>query len=172
MGAIGLFTTLAIEGASIRGLREAETFETARSWAGLWRLLMPMGIPSMLTVLGAGIYLGSISGVWELAWARVAVPLLVVVAAAGGSLAPRRSRIQAAIAEGLGALPSEVRERLRDRFFLMSLRLRALLLAVLVFEMTVKPDAMVTIWALGMAVLVWGLWSLPAMGTPRVKAKA
>ena len=44
MGAIGLFATLAIEGASIRALRAAKTFEEARSWVSLWKLLMPIGI--------------------------------------------------------------------------------------------------------------------------------
>src|SRR5262245_14730521 len=103
---IGLFGALAIEGVSLRSLRRATSYEQAREWAGLWSLLLPLGLPSVLVVLASGIYLATSLGLWEFGWAQVSVPTVVIVAVAGGIVGPRRNRLQKAIATNAGVLPN------------------------------------------------------------------
>jgi hypothetical protein len=136
---IGLFAALAIEWVSIARLRQSTSYEQAREWAGLWRLLGPVGAPSIVIVLASGIYLATTLGAWELGWVRAAVPTLVVIGIAGAVAAPRRKRIRAAIAARSGPLPHEVLTQLRHPLLIASIRSRATLIAALVFAMTARP---------------------------------
>src|SRR5262244_786529 len=116
-GMLGLFATLAIEGVSLRALRRAASYEQAREWAGVWTLLVPLGVPSVLVVLASGIYLATTLGLWEFGWVEVAVPTLVLVAVAGGIVGPRRNRLRKAIATNAGALPNGLEAELRHPLF-------------------------------------------------------
>jgi len=136
---IGLFATLVIEWVSIARLRHSSSYEQAREWAGLWRLLGPVGGPSTLTVLASGIYLAVMLGAWELGWVRAAIPILIVVGIAGAPAGPRRKRIRAAIEARVGPLPADVRTQVRDPLLVASIRARAMLIAVVVFVMTARP---------------------------------
>jgi hypothetical protein len=137
---IGLFAALVIEGVSVTSLRRVTSYEQAREWAGLWTVLVPLGLPSLLVVLASGIYLATTLGVWDSGWARAAVPTLVLVAVAGGIVGPRRNRLGAAIATPVGPLPRDLRIQLRQPLFLASWCFRAALIVGLVFDMTAKPD--------------------------------
>jgi hypothetical protein len=137
---IGLFAALIIEGVTVTSLRRAASYEQAREWAGLWTLLVPVGLPSLLVVLASGIYLATTLGVWDSGWARAGIPTLVLVAVAGGIVGPRRNRLRAAIATSAGPLPRDLRIQLRQPLFLASWNFRAALIVGLVFDMTAKPD--------------------------------
>ena len=137
---IGIFAALTIEWVGLKHLSQATSYEQAREWARLWRLLAPLGIPSVLVVLLSGIYMATTLGVWNFAWTRVAFPTLVIVAIAARVAEPRRRRLMSAIATNTGPLPPSFLRDLKQPLFLASLRLRAALLLGLVFEMTVRPD--------------------------------
>ena len=156
---LALFGALAIEWVSLRSLRQAESYEQAREWVGLWRLLVPLGVPFALVILASGIYLARTIGAWTLGWVEVAVPALVVVALAGGIVGPRRNRLQAAVATGVGPLPGDLLMQLRQPLLMASWRFRAALLTGLVFEMTVKPasDGALVMAAVVLIGIVWGL---------------
>ena len=115
-------------------------YEQAREWTGLWSLLVPLGLPSLVAVLASGIYLATTLGVWDSGWARAAIPTLVIVAVAGGIVGPRRNRLRAAIAMSAGPLPRDFRIQLQQPLFPASWRFRAALIVGLVFDMTAKPD--------------------------------
>ena len=136
---IGLFATLVIEWISLARLRQATSYEQAREWTGLWRLLAPVGAPSTLTVLASGVYLAVTLGAWQIGWVRMAIPTLILVGIAGAPAGRGRKRIQAEIKVGSGPLPGEVRIRLRDPLLVASIRFRATLLAAVVFAMTARP---------------------------------
>src|SRR5262245_36883102 len=125
---IGLFVALAIEWVGLRSLRRVTSYEQAREWMKLWRLLLPVGVTSILMVLASGIYLATTLGAWDLDWVRVAVPTLVTVALAGGIVGPRRNRLQTAIARNAGPLPRDLEIELRHPVLLASLRFRAALI--------------------------------------------
>src|SRR5262245_66301543 len=92
----GLFAALAIEGVSLRSLRRATSYEQAREWAGVWSVLVPLGVPSVLVVLASGIYLATTLGLWQFGWVEVAVAPLALVAVAGAVGRARRKRLRKA----------------------------------------------------------------------------
>jgi hypothetical protein len=163
---IGLVAALVVEGISLTSLRRATSYEQAREWAGLWSVLVPLGLPSLLVVLASGIYLASTLAVWEFGWARAAIPTLVLVAVAGGIAGPRRSRLRAALATSAGPLPRDLRMQLRQPLFLASWRFRAALILGLVFDMTAKPDLgvvlLISAAALFGIVVSFPVWIAPA----------
>jgi|SRR5262245_41843405 len=158
---IGLFAALALEGVSLTSLRRCTSYEQAREWTGLWSLLVPLAVPSLLVVLGSGIYLATTFGLWELGWTKAAIPTLVIVAVAGGIIRPRRNRSRAAVATGAGPLAPAVRIELQHPLFLASWRFRATLLVGLVFDMTAKPD-LSGVLLISVAVLIGIGVSIPA----------
>jgi hypothetical protein len=153
---IGLFAALVIEWVSVARLRQSTSYEQAREWAGLWRLLVPVGAPSILTVLASGIYLATTLGTWEVGWVRAAVPTLIVIAIAGAVAAPRRKRIRAAIEARSGPLPHEVLTQLRHPLLIASIRSRATLFTALAFAMTARP-ALSGAALIGSAVVLGGV---------------
>src|SRR5215510_4501681 len=157
---IGLFVALAIEWVALARLRRSVTHEQAREWAGLWGLLAPVAVPSILVALASGAYLARTLGAWPLEWVKVAVPTVLVVAIAGGVTRPRRRRLLLALSASAGPLPPELLAELRQPLLLRSLRLRAALLVGLVLVMTVKPERAILI-ILAVASL-GALWALAA----------
>jgi hypothetical protein len=138
---VGLFSALALEGVALRFLGRARSYEQAREWTGVWRILPALGAPSLLLVLASGIYLATAFGLWEFGWTRMAVPTIVLVAILGGVLGPHRNRVRAAVSAHGGALPSDLLAGLRRPLERASWRLRAALLTGLLFEMTMKSEA-------------------------------
>jgi len=166
---VGLFGALVIEGVALRALRYATSYEQAREWAGLWSLLFPIGVPSVVVVLASGVYLATTLGLWEFGWAEVSVPSLVIVAVAGGIVGPRRNRLRATFAAKHGPLPRSVQIEIRHPLLLASWRLRAALLTGVVFEMTTKLDSgsVLLMTAVGLIAISW---SLPAWRTAYARA--
>jgi hypothetical protein len=165
LAVMGLFVALAVEWVSVRHVRASTSYEQAREWSRLFKLLMPLGMPSTLVVLASGIYLASTMSVWELGWVKLAVPTLVAVAIAGAIVGPRRARLSAAIAKGAGPLPESLVAQLGHPLMMASWRLRFALLAGLLFEMTVEPDLRGAVIVLGGTVLVGLVWSVPLWRT-------
>jgi len=153
----GFFGALAIEGVSLIFLRRATSYEQAREWTSLWRLLPLIGGPSVFVALASGIYLATAFGLWEFGWTRVAIPTVVLVAVLGGILAPHRGRLQKALNVSAGTLPPDVQQQLRRPLDMASWRVRAAILCGLVFEMTTKTDAgLLTMTPFVATGMVWG----------------
>jgi hypothetical protein len=158
--AVGLFGVLAIEWVSLRGLRGSTTYEQAREWSGLWRLLMLLGLPATLVVLASGIYLATTGGMWSMSWVAVALPTYVAIIVAGGIAGPRRNRIDSALRSGSGPFADDVRRQTLDPILVASWRSRAALLFAILFIMTVK--ATWALWAVSLFAFLGAVWSLPA----------
>jgi uncharacterized membrane protein len=155
---VGLFVALAIEGLYVAAIGRASSYEQARGAVALERLLLPIGMPSVLVALATGIYLATTMSFWSLGWVKLAVPALVVVAIAGALVGPPRIRIRAAVAKGAGALPDEVKAAFGSRGLVASLRFRSVVLTALLFEMTTKlagPFDVVALLASVVAGLMW-----------------
>src|SRR5262245_37058138 len=124
VGMVGIVASVTIEWISVRSLMRATTYEEARQGMDMWPLLQRVGLPSFLVILASGIYLATTLAVWLFAWAAIAVPTLVVVAAAGAVIGPQRARIRAAAATGVGPLSNAAQLKLRDPIILASWRFR------------------------------------------------
>ena len=157
--AVGLCIALSIEWLILRGLGHATSHEQARAWMQMWPLLGRIGAPSALVALASGIYLAKSLGAWQVSWVAIALPTIVAMAILGGTTAPSRKRIAAALGAHDGALPDTVKRQLRQKGWLAaSLRIRTTLLGGLLFEMTAKPDAgLLTMGVIAAAGLAWGL---------------
>lgn len=165
LAAMGLFAALAVEWVSLRYVRASTSYEAAREWSGLFKLLVPLGMPATLVALASGIYLATTISVWELGWVKLAVPTLVAVAIAGAVVGPRRNRLQAAVAKGTGPLPRYLVAQLQHPLLVASWRVRFALLAGLLFGMTVKPDLRGNVVSMAGALLVGLAWSMPLWRT-------
>jgi hypothetical protein len=159
-GVIGLFAALALEWVSLRHLAKSSTYGEARAWSSLWSLLLPLGMPATLLVLGSGIYMATTVGAWELGWVKLAVPTLIMVAIGGAIVGPRRTRLAKALTEGEGPLSSGRLQELQHPLYVASLRWRAALLVSLVFVMTARPESALLV--VGSCALAGVLWGLPA----------
>jgi hypothetical protein len=157
--AVGLFISLSIEWLILRGLGRATSYEQAREWMHVWPLLGRIGAPSVLTSLASGIYLARALGMWQVSWVAVAIPTMVAMGVLGGTTAPSRKRIAAALGAQGGALPDDLKRQLRHIGWLAaSLRIRTALIGGLLFEMTAKPNAgLLAMGVIAAAGLAWGL---------------
>src|SRR5262245_55756622 len=117
-GMIGIAAVVTIEWISVRSLMRATTYEEARQGMALSPLLPRVAAPSFLLVLASGIYLATNLAAWRLAWVATALPTLAVVAIAGAVIGPRRARIRAATATGIGPLTEDAQVKLRDPMIL------------------------------------------------------
>ena len=157
--AAALLATLAIEWVSLRGLARSTTYEQAREWSGLWRLLLPLGLPAIVLVLASGVYLATTLEAWKLGWVVVAVPTLVLIALTGATVGPLRSRLGSALATGTGSLSTALQLQLRHPLLRASWRMRAALSSGLLFVMTARPESGVR--AVGVFALMGAISSLP-----------
>jgi hypothetical protein len=156
LGAIGFFVTAGITMLSVSGIRRARTVRDLQIWAGLAGSRLTRG---GLGLSGAGILL---AGVYMTAVVWLPVPGWLVIAfvayfatgaAFGGFLLSRC----AALAQAARALPDEeplpdaLIRRARDPLLWLMTNAVGGLLVGIVFLMTVKPDALVSLAALAIA---------------------
>ncbi len=144
-GVLVLFAAVGIEGVALGGLRTAVTGEQARTWLGAMRYLRIAGTASGLLILAPGLYMAAAS--WGgTGWILVGFVVLLLIAVTGAFVTGRRMAMVAPLAaRAQGALPLEVRDRLRDPYLLGSLLVRSMLALGVVLVMTVKPDLLVSV---------------------------
>ncbi len=157
LGAIGYFVALGIIYVSVAGLREARTVGALRSWAvaGLRATrLIPL---SGACILIAGIYM--VAAAWgdRASWALVALVAFVLLGAATGVLQIRRI---VGLLRQVGdrspeePLPATIAKRARNPVLWLATNAITAILAGIVFLMTVKPDVLGSLAALGIALVV------------------
>ena len=141
VGALGLFSSLAFEQASLFNLRRAQTNAQAREWLSLLRGLQRIQGPSALVLLATGLYMMATR--WSRQeWAGLGLVGMVLMAIIGVVVTGRRMRaIGRAMPAGDGPLPSTLRERFNDSALGTSASVRVALALGIVFNMSVKPAA-------------------------------
>jgi hypothetical protein len=161
LAVLGFSSALALEWASLRGLREASDLAHARDHLAAFARVRWLAGPSLGAILLTAIYLGS---AWSLAdaWLVVAVLSFLLIPVVGGLLTGRKmARLEREFA-GAERLTSELTALVADPGLTVSLWLRVAVVAELVFLMEVKPPIVPAIAALVAALLVAGAASLPA----------
>ena len=144
LAAFGLIAAITLEAVSQRGLRQAATAETARTAMRAMDLVPPLGAGSAALILVTGIYM--MATAWGLqGWIVIALAGLILNALAGALITRSRMlRLQPVLAAG-GSLSEQAQLALRDPVLLASLRLRLAVLLGILFLMTVKPSAIVSL---------------------------
>jgi hypothetical protein len=162
VGALGLFAALSLEWAGLRGMRQAASVEHARQWIGLLGSLGRLAGVSALILLATGLYMSATA--WQRqSWIRLGLVGWIFIGAIGPGLTGRRIR---AISRGLpphdGSLSGPLLRRMRDPVLLLSAWLRTALALGIVFLMTTKPGAAMSLAAVVLSVAIGAGAGLPA----------
>jgi hypothetical protein len=154
IGVLGLFAALTIEGIALRGIRGSVTGDQARTWLGLLRPLRIVGPLALLLILVPGLYL---SATIETGGGWIAAGLIgfVAIGILGGAVTGRRMRVVGpTLGRAQGPLDGPAAEGSRDAALTTSYALRLALALGIVWLMTVKPDFVASLVALGGAAVL------------------
>lgn len=140
VGALGLFASIGLEQVGVYRLRRARTGAQVNEWVSTLAGLRRIDAPAGLLLLATGMYL-MVTRWGHQWWAAVAVAGMVGMALLGILVTGRRLRPIKWEATGMiGAIPSELSERLRDPVLLTSATVRAAIGVAIVFNMVTKPS--------------------------------
>ena len=115
VGVLALFIGMAFEWLSLTSLRRATTSEQASSWVRLHGVLPRVYGPAFAVLLLSGIYLGRGGGVFDFAWVRVSLGLMVLMGILGGPAVRSQAR---AIRNATGNWQDVVHPWLRASLFM------------------------------------------------------
>ena len=133
---MGVFAALGVEALALAHLRRAVGGDMPRTALADLRSARRLGGPAMLLLIVSGFWLATVYWHWQGAWMRLGLLGLVAIVAVGrlmtGRAVRRLDRHQNA--SGFDAVLREVDPSLRWSFLI-----RVVLLAAVVYLMTVKP---------------------------------
>ena len=158
-----MFAALSFEALSLFHLRRVSSLTEVRRWIDPIPRLPWVARGSLLLVFLSGVYLTVRMEAFELAWPKVAVGALLLIAPLGALTGWRMRAIRRACVE-TKAINSELTSRLQDPFLKVSLSIRLSLLLGILLLMSAKPDLWESIGIVGISVVVGFLLSLPAWG--------
>jgi hypothetical protein len=139
LAAIGLFATLSFESLSLFHLRRASTLAEARLWIDPVPRLPLVTAASGLIVLCAGVYLTVRMEAFNLAWPKVTLAALLLIAPLG-ALTGRRMRGIRQVCASAMAMSPELLNRLQYPGLKISLGIRCAVFSGIVLLMAAKPD--------------------------------
>ena len=146
--AIGVFMSLAAEGAILFRLRSARSLAEAQFSVGAFQRLRTIAIPSFLGVLVGGLYLGSSYGAGTY-WLPAALAATLLMMLLGALVTGRRTARLKKELTGDDTDVSAMLLKTRDNALVISYGLRLGLGIGIVFLMTTKPELALSIVALG-----------------------
>ena len=134
-----LFATLSFEFLSVSRLRNASDLSDVRRWVDPVPGIALMAMSSILVILVSGIYLAVRMAAFDLAWPKVTIVALLLIATFGALTAKRMRVIRRNSAEATTMRP-ELLKRVQDPFLKISLGVRSVALLGIVLLMATKPE--------------------------------
>jgi hypothetical protein len=150
---LSLFAALSFEVLSLFHLRRAPTLTETRRWIESVPRLPSATMGSWLGVFFSGVYLAMRMSAFDLAWPKVTVGALLLIAPLGVLTARRMRAIRRACADAK-AINAELLSRLRDPFLKISLGIRIAVFLGIVLLMAAKPDLWEAISIVGSSVIL------------------
>lgn len=150
VGVLALFITQALQWLTTLRLRRAQTLAQARERLGFAsgiNRLMPM---TLVLIIGAGVYMAAIGQLFTAPWLDVSFVAIVIMMALGmGVVGRRMGVVRRAIAGATseGALPAALQARIADPALWVGAQAPVALALSIVYLMTTKPDLLVSIVA-------------------------
>ncbi len=160
---LGLCAALSFEVLSLLHLRRVSTSTEARRWIEPVPALSLIGMGSIFVVFFSGVYLAMRMSAFGLAWPRVTVGALLLIAPLGAMTGRRMRAIRRTSADDQ-TINSELRSRLQDPFLKVSLGIRIAVFLGIVLLMTSKPELWESITIVGTSAAVGLLLSLLPWG--------
>jgi hypothetical protein len=170
VGVMFLFMDFALEWVIQGRVRNSATLEQARPWLAAGRRVPLIGAIGGIGVFIPGLYLAAHGALWNQAWIQAALTAALVIVVLGMAITrPRMRKLGKAAhdavpgaAQGTGQTGSGAIERLRDPLITFSLRIRVLLAFGVLYLMAAKPDLIVTLVTMGVALVLGIAISIPA----------
>jgi hypothetical protein len=134
-----LFASLSFEFLSLSHLRQASNLGDVRRWIEPVPGIPLIAMTSILVVLVSGIYLTVRMAAFDLAWPKVTIVALLLIAPFGG-LTGKRMRVIRRNSVEATTMKSELLKLLQDPFLKISLGIRTAVLLGIVLLMAAKPD--------------------------------
>jgi len=135
---LGLVSVLSLEALTLYRLRQSSSATDARRWIDLAPGLPAMAFGSLVLLLLSGGYMTTQMAGWNLAWTRVTMGTLVLIAPLAAATGRRMHAIRRACAAG-NLAESALIARLQDPLLKFSLNIRIALVLGIVLLMTAKP---------------------------------
>src|SRR6266850_4816147 len=136
---LGLCAALSFEVLSLFHLRRAATVIEARGWIEPVPGLPLVAMGSLLIIFFSGVYLAMRMSAFSLAWPKVTVAALLVIAPFGAPTGRRMRTIRLASADAKAINP-DLLKPLQDPFLKVSLGLRIFVFLAIVLLMASKPE--------------------------------
>src|SRR4051812_6390273 len=157
---LGLVGAMSVEAMAVRQLRRPPEMPDAESWLDpLPGLRISASICLLLLLLSGG-YLTDRLSMWELAWPKIAVAVVLAFGALAGVSSRRLTQIRKALQNPAGHSKLAI-GGVKPSFFKVSLSLRTGLVLAAVFLMTIKPNLMQSVGAvLSLLLIFLGVGSL------------
>jgi len=156
---LGLCAALSFEVLSLFHLRRASTVIEARGWIEPVPGLPLVAMGSLLIIFFSGVYLAMRMSAFSLAWPKVTVAALLVIAPLGALTGRRMRTIRLACADAKAINP-DLLKPLQDPFLKVSLGLRIFVFLAIVLLMASKPELSEAISVVGIFVVLGLLSSL------------
>jgi hypothetical protein len=157
--ALALASALGIDGLIFFQLRRVTTAATVQPWLNLWSVVPRMAGGSGFLLLISGGYLTQRMSVWTLAWPKIALATLVLIAVLGVITGKRMSALRQACASDETA-EFECARRLHDPVLKVSFGTRIALLFAAVLVMNVQPGLWASLAIVGGSFLLGSIAAL------------
>jgi hypothetical protein len=154
---LALFAAMALEALSLFHLRRAATLNEVRLWVDPVPGLPLAAAGSLLLVFFSGIYLTIRMSAFGMAWPRVTIAAMLLLAPLAGIAAGRMRAIRRSGATASTINP-DLLDRVQDPFLKVSLGIRIAVILGIVLLMGAKPELWVSVGIVG-ASIVLGLLS-------------
>lgn len=150
---LALSATLSFEALALFRLRRAASVSEAQWWMDPVPGIRWIALSSMVLILASGIYLAQQMSALSMAWPKVTIAALLLIAPFGAMTGRRMRAIRQAgtIAK---TLTSEVLGQLRDPFLKISLGIRTGIFLGIVLLMAAKPALWTAIGVIGASIIL------------------
>src|SRR5689334_3992868 len=138
LAVLALFAALSFEVLSLSRLRQASSLTDTHLWIQPVRGLPLVTLGSVLVILSSGIYLTIRMSAFDLAWPKVTVAALLLIAPLA-AMTGRRMRALRQACDVAKAFNPELLRQLRDPFLKISLGIRIAVALGIVLLMVAKP---------------------------------
>jgi len=158
---LGLCVVLSFEALSLFHLRRVSTTTEVRRWLEPVPGLPWVAMGSMLVIFFSGIYLAAQISAWSMAWPKVTIGALLLIAPLGAVTGRRMRAIRRACSDAK-AINSELLSRLQDPFLKISLGIRIAVFLGIVLLMATKPELWASVIVVGISIILGLLSSVLA----------
>ncbi|HEX6779435.1 MAG TPA: hypothetical protein VF099_14590 [Ktedonobacterales bacterium] len=173
MGALTLFIAVGLNFASMLRMRQARTIERLAEWARLGLLAGRMIPVAILFISGGAIYMVTVAWGWQTAWVDVVLATFIGHAVVVQAIEnPRLSKLhKGALKAPEGPVPLDLHLLANDGLMWTADLTVTTTTVGMIFLMSVKPDLVISLVAIGVTLLAGLALSMPFWQTTRARVR-